>query len=250
MKKFRPLHLLRKISAPMHFRCIGCGRDVFDEVGFCPDCLKRVTFNNGKRCKRCGGALLGDAEYCGNCAFDKTYFDRGYSPLCYDGAVRDAILDMKFHNMAAYAEVLSRYLVFEAQRNALQYDVVTFAPISAKTLKKRSYNQARLLAEAFCAILEQESLLQDTIAKIRETEPQEKLSRTERKTNLVGCYRLRPDADVKGKRVLLIDDIKTTGATVNECGKVLKRAGAAQVIALTVASSTEELLLDHSEENI
>lgn len=223
---------------------------MFEELGFCPDCIKRITFNNGKTCKRCGVALQSDADYCGNCAFDKTYFDNGYSPFCYDGPIRDAILDMKFNNLGANAEVLARYLVFEARRNNLEYDVVTFAPISAKSLKKRRYNQARLLAEAFCAILEQDKLLQETIVKIRETQPQEKLSRSERKNNLVGSYRLHPNADVKGKCVLLIDDVKTTGATVNECAKVLKRAGATKVIALTVASRTEELLYDNSEENI
>ena len=239
---------LTQLFAPVDFRCMICGRDVFDELGFCPECLKRVTFNNGKTCKRCGVALDGEEDYCGNCSFDKTYFDRAYSPFCYDGAVRDAILDMKFNNCGAYAEVFARYLVFAARREQLQYDLVTFAPISRNSLKKRRYNQAQLLAEAFCDILECENLLCETIVKIRETEPQEKLSKTDRKTNLVGSYRLAPKSDVKGKKVLLIDDVKTTGATINECAKVLKNHGAQSVVALTVASRKENFDYENPQE--
>ncbi len=238
---------LAKVFAPVDCRCLGCGRDVFDELGFCPDCLKRVTFNNGKICKRCGVALDGDEDYCGNCAFDKIYFDRAFSPFCYDGVIREAIVAMKFNNLGAYADVLARYLVFEAQRRHLVFDVVTFAPMSKGSLKKRRYNQAQLLAEQFCDILDIRDKLQETIVKIRDTVPQERLSRTERKTNLVGSYRLHPKADVKNKSVLLIDDVKTTGATVNECAKVLKNHGATQVVALTVASRKENFIFEQEE---
>ncbi len=248
MKISRLSNAFRTFFAPSEYRCVCCGKDVFNKLGFCPDCIKRVRFNNGKRCLRCGVAIDGEANYCGNCAFDKTYFDRAFSPFCYDGAVRDAILDMKFNNLGANAVIFARYLAYTAEREKLNYDVVTFAPMSNRSLKKRGYNQARLLAEAFCDILNNTELLRETVIKIRETEPQEKLSRTERKTNLVGSYRICPDADVKGKRILLIDDVKTTGATINECAKVLKRAGAVEVVALTVASRTEDFVYENSEE--
>ena len=235
------------VLAPMRFRCLGCGADIFDDTGFCPRCVQRVTFNNGKTCKRCGVALDGEEDYCGNCAFEKTYFDRAYSPFVYDGLIRQAILDMKFNNLGANARVFARYLAYIAVREQLQYDVVTYAPMSAKSLKKRRYNQARLLAEEFCAILDKDALLADTVVKIRDTAPQEQLSGKERRQNLVGSYRFRQGADVKGKRVLLIDDVKTTGATVNECAKVLKSHGAAEVVALTVASRKEHIDFENKE---
>ena len=244
--KFR--ELLLDMFTATDYRCLNCGRDVFDNLGFCPDCMKKVVFNNGKTCKRCGVALDTDEDYCGNCAFDKIYFDRAYSPFCYEGVIRKAVLDMKFNNLGANAKVLARYLVFEADRQKLEYDLVTYAPVSTKTLKTRRYNQAQLLARAFCDILNKTDLLAETVVKIRETSPQEKLSRSERKTNLVGSYRLHPLANVKNKRILLIDDVKTTGATINECAKVLKRHGAAQVTALTLASRKESLDYEISEE--
>ena len=232
--------LLRGISelfAPTEFKCLVCGKDVFDELGFCPDCMKKVVFNNGKTCKQCGIGIDGDEDYCGNCAYDKLYFDRAYSVFSYEGAVQQAILRMKFDNMGSNSRVLARYLVFLSQKHDLQYDIVTFAPMSKKSLQKRRYNQAQLLAKDFCAILEQDDLLVEAVVKTKETVAQEQLTKAERKTNLIDTYGI--NADVKGKRVLVIDDVKTTGATINECAKVLKRAGATEVIAITVASRRE-----------
>ena len=229
---------LTELIAPIEFKCLGCGRDIFDELGFCPDCMKKVVFNNGKTCKRCGVGIDGDEDYCGNCAYDKLYFDRAYSVFSYEGAIQSAILSMKFNNRGCYAKIFARYLVFLAQKYNLEYDLVTFVPMSKKGLKTRRYNQSQLLAKYFCDILGQDGLLTEAIVKIKETVAQEQLSKTERKTNLVGSYRI--NADVKGKRVLVIDDVKTTGATLNECGKVLKHAGATEVIAITVASRCEK----------
>ena len=155
----------------------------------------------------------------------------------YEGAVQTAILSMKFNNHGSYAKVFAKYLVFMANKVELEYDVVTFAPMSKKSLRKRRYNQAQLLAKHFCHLQDKDSLLTETVVKTKETEPQERLSKTERKTNLVGAYKIC--ADVKGKRVLVIDDVKTTGATINECAKVLKNAGATSVYALTVAARKE-----------
>lgn len=239
MSKNGFLRALRQIFAPTEFKCVCCGAELFENVAFCPGCLENVHFNKGKKCLRCGVELDGEENYCGNCAFDKIYFDKAYSVFNYDGSVRDGILQMKFFGLGGAARQFAQYLVYLAQKENLVYDVVTFAPMSAKSLRKRRYNQAQLLAEEFCDILSQRELLVDAITKIRETPLQETLSRTERKTNLVGSYRFKKGVDVKNKRVLLIDDIKTTGATINECAKVLKIAGATSVIGLTIASRKE-----------
>ncbi|MCH5151657.1 MAG: ComF family protein [Clostridiales bacterium] len=226
-----------ELFAPTEFKCLVCGKDVFDQLGFCPDCIKKVVFNNGKTCKRCGVGIDGDEDYCGNCAYDKLYFDRAYSAFNYEGVVQKTILNMKFDNMGSYARVFARYLVYLAQKHNLEYDLVTFVPMSRNSLKKRRYNQAKLLAEHFCALLNQDGLLVEAVVKVKETVTQEQLSKSERKTNLIGAY--RANADVKGKRVLVIDDVKTTGATINECAKVLKGVGATEVVAITVASRKE-----------
>lgn len=218
-------------------RCLCCGKDVFDGTAFCPDCTKLVVYNNGKTCKRCGVGIEGEEDYCGNCAFDRIYFDQAYSVFSYEGAVQKAILSMKFNNLASYAKVFAKYLVFLAAKVDLQYDIVTFAPMSRSSLRKRRYNQAQQLAKHFCDLLDKDDLLVEAIVKQKETKPQEQLNRSERKTNLVNAYSI--NADVSGKRVLVIDDVKTTGATLNECAKVLKNAGATAVYGLTVAARKE-----------
>ena len=207
-------------------------------MGFCDDCKNTAILNDGKTCKRCGMGIDGEEDYCGNCAFDKIYFDKGYSAFLYDGAMRDAILKFKFAGYGNFARVFAKYLAAVAVKNDLQFDLVTYAPMSNKALYKRGYNQAGLLAECFCDILKSNDKLRCAITKIKETERQEKLGKTERKTNLIGAYKCV--ADVRGKRVLVIDDVKTTGATLNECAKVLKGAGAVSVIGLTVASPKEK----------
>ena len=152
---------------------------------------------------------------------------------------------MKFHNLGSYANALAYYLVYLANKHHLHFDVVTFAPMSAKAKRNRRYNQAQLLANAFCDLLQIAEPI-EALVKTKETAPQEKLTKTERKQNLVGAYKI--NADVKGKVVLVIDDVKTTGSTLNECAKVLKRAGATTVICLTVASRKEKIPFELEED--
>ena len=246
MRTFKLAAWFSELIAPTECKCLNCGREVFDGLGFCPECKKGVVYNNGKTCKRCGVGIDGDEDYCGNCAFDKVYFDRAYSALSYEGAVRDAILRFKFGNCGNFARIFAKYLAFMAERQSVQFDLVTYVPMTKKSKRKRGYNQAQLLAQHFCAILSCEEKLVEAIAKIKETKRQETLSRAERKTNLVGAYKCV--ADVAGKRVLVIDDVKTTGATLNECGKVLKKAGATEVFALTVASRRENFMYEVDDE--
>ena len=236
---------LQTAFAPVQFKCLNCGADVFDDVGFCEKCLREVTFNNGKTCKRCGVALHGAEDYCGHCAFEKTYFDKAYSPFCYNGAVQKAILEMKFHNAASYAKVFARYLAYVAVSCGLQFDAVAFVPMTAKAQRERGYNQAQLLAEHFCNFLQLDFPL-DALRKTKETARQEKLGKKERKENLIGAFSAQDC--VSGKRILLIDDIKTTGATLNECAKALKRKGATSVECVTVASREENTVWEIEEE--
>ena len=223
-----------------------CGREVFDGLGFCAECKQSAILNVGKTCKRCGTGVEGEEDYCGNCAFDKIYFDKGYSAFVYDGTVRTSILRFKFGNCGNFSRIFAKFLAAVATRQNIEFDLVAFAPMSKNSLRKRGYNQAQLLAQHFCDILDCNEKLCDAIRKSKETKPQESLGKAERKTNLVGAYSCV--ADVKGKRVLIIDDIKTTGATLNECAKVLKRAGATTVIGLTVASPREKFIYEVEDE--
>ena len=237
---------LSDMIAPAEFACIICGKEVFDGLGFCEHCKKSVVFNIGKTCKRCGVGIDGAEDYCGNCAFDNVHFDKSYAAFSYEGAVRDAILKMKFGGMGRYAKIFAKYLAYLATKNDLQFDAVCFPPMSAKSRRQRGFNQSQLLAKYFCEIMDCNDRYLDALSKVRETERQEKLNRTDRKTNLVGAYKVK--ADVKGKRVLVIDDVKTTGATLDECAKALKDAGAVSVVGLMVSARKESFPLEVEEE--
>ena len=225
------------VISPVGFNCICCGREIFNDVGFCDDCIKTVVVNNGKTCKRCGVGIDGAEDYCGNCAFDKVYFDKSYAVFSYEGAVQKAILSMKFNGRGRYAKVFAKYLACLAVANGLQFDAVCFPPMSAKSKRARFYNQSQLLAKFFCYEMDCSDKYLDTLVKVKETERQERLGKNERKSNLIGAYKVT--ADVKGKRILVIDDVKTTGATLNECAKVLKRKGAISVVGLMVSARKE-----------
>ncbi|MCM1194759.1 MAG: ComF family protein [Corallococcus sp.] len=233
--------------APTEFKCLECGRDIFDETGFCSDCMKEVVFNNGKTCKRCGVGIDGAEDYCGNCAFDKIYFDRSFAVFSYEGAVQRTILQMKFGGKGRYAKVFARYLAFLSEKNGVEFDAVCYPPMSAKAKRSRRYNQSRLLAKYFCDILDCDERLTDALVKVKETERQEKLNKNDRKSNLIGAFKVK--CDVKGKRVVVIDDVKTTGATLNECAKVLKRAGAVSVVGLMLSARKENFIFEDTVES-
>lgn len=237
--------LANKLFCMTENKCLCCGADVFDNNAFCQQCSSSVVFNNGKTCKRCGVGIDGEEDYCGNCSFDKVYFDKAYSVFSYEGNVKTAILKMKFNGLGSYSLSLAKYLVFLANKNNLQFDVVCCVPMFEKQLRKRRYNQSQMLANAFCNLLDCQDKYVDALVKTKQTTPQEQLNKQERKQNLVGAYKLV--ANVLGKRVLVIDDVKTTGSTLNECAKVLKRGGATEVVGLTVASRKEHVNFELEE---
>ena len=119
-----------------------------------------------------------------------------------------------------------------------EYDLVTWVPLSRRRLRERGYDQARLLAKATAKELGLP--LTPTLHKQRNTQPQSGTGdAAKRRANITGAYRMKRGADVAGKRVLLIDDIVTTGATLSECARVLGKAGAEQVVCATVARSAD-----------
>lgn len=219
-------------------RCAFCGRILKINTGFnvCGDCIKTLPYAEGKLCEKCGCAI--DAVYgdniCYNCRHTKRYFDKCVAPFFYKDNARRAVLDFKFHNRTAnvlvYAKYMAAYLGFFDK-----IDYITFVPMTAKRERKRGYNQARLLAEEI-GKRENISVL-PMLKKIKETGRQSRLKREERINNIKGSFVSLNLSSVKNASILLIDDVLTTGATANECAKMLKKAGAERVFVLTLATS-------------
>ena len=162
--------------------------------------------------------------------------DKCLSPLYYHGNVKDSLHRYKFGGATAYADIYSEFIVKCIDENQISCDSITWVPLSRRRLRRRGYDQAELLAKLIAKHLGQSPVR--LLKKQRDTPPQSKTGSVEkRRANIAGAYAcLRPEL-VQGKQVLLVDDIVTTGATLSEAARVLKKAGAKEVICATLARS-------------
>ena len=203
-------------------RCVFCGR-VLEESG-------------AEMCDTCRAALPRAADTKRKCTFVCAYT----APFYYEEPVRQGLLAYKFENAPARGHVFGRMLGEDILRRGItDYDVISWVPLSAKRCRRRGYDQARILAEATAEVLQAEAV--PLLRKVRNASPQSRIrSAEERRANISGCYVVNGTADIRGKRILLIDDIITTGATLSECARMLLTSGAKSVRGAAVACHREE----------
>ena len=160
------------------------------------------------------------------------------SPLWYQSEVRESFHRYKFKGVRGYAKVYGR-LMAQCVRDHLagKYDLITWVPLSPERRKARGYDQAMLLAEL--AALELGDVAAETLVKVRDTSAQSGLGKDDgaRRANVLGAYRPTDPELIAGKRLLLIDDVVTTGSTLSECARTLLAAGAADVVCVTLAKA-------------
>lgn len=199
-------------------KCPFCRKLIDEKRLICPSCSAKLPFIYERPPR----------------SFD--FVDECYSCLEYKDSVRESIHRYKFGAAAAYAENYSEFLTKCIDENGISCDIITWVPLSRRRLRKRGYDQARLLAENVAAARGLECL--PLLRKIRNNKAQSGISgEAERKRNVFGAYALCGDISLEGKHVLVIDDVVTTGSTLSECARILKKAGAYRVTALTVASA-------------
>lgn len=198
----------------------------------CPFCGKLT----GKTllCETCGAALPRCEE-----VRQGADFGRCTAPLYYEGPVRDAILAFKFKAKLGGLDAFGRLMAqTAAERYSGEFDAITWVPVSKKRLKKRGFDQARYLTASMCVDWHVAPL--ETLRKTADNPPQSGLEdAAARRANVLGVYEAVSPEQFAGKRLLLVDDICTTGATLGECARVLKAAGAAEVLCLTLAMVRE-----------
>ena len=213
------------------------------------DAIDGVTrFFYPRRCPFCGVGL-GRELICDSCRaalprcdvqLRGAYYGVVSAPLWYTGGVRKALMDPKFHRRMGGLDLFGSLMGECAKRwYDGAFDAVTWVPVSAKRLRKRGFDQSRLLAASLC--VDWHTMPQETLRKVVDNPPQSSLLGTERRrANVLGVYRpVRPEA-IRGRRFLLIDDLMTSGATLAECVRVLREAGAADVVCLTLAITPRE----------
>lgn len=199
-------------------KCVFCGT-VIDKSDICEECEKSLPFTKG------------DSIY-----QKFPFVDKCISPLYYKDYVRRAVLRFKFAGCSCYSRRLGG-IMSECAENNLDcgsIDMISCIPLSRKRMHDRGYNQAELLAKEISKKVGVEYL--PTLKKIRHNTAQSTIKDSkQRAANVIGAYRVVDAEKVKGKYILLVDDVVTTGSTVSECARILKKSGAKAVYCVTLA---------------
>src|SRR5882762_1022838 len=205
----------------------------------CAECEAKVARIVPPFCAKCSEPFDGAITTtfaCANCAHRRLYFEAAVSAYRARGIVRHVILNFKYGKQIHLRHLVARWLVaaFDDERlRERRFDVIVPVPLHPARERERGFNQAELLAEWLSDHL---SLpLRPALQRIHYTTTQTAFDRSERMQNLRGAFRLRKKGDVRNLRVLLIDDVLTTGSTLSECARVLKEAGAHSIYAATAA---------------
>ncbi len=236
-------NVLEEIFYPANIKCINCNIDlpVKQEIEFCESCFSKLEFiENDKCCKRCG-AKLKTSNLCLACKSNKREFKLARSVMEYDGITAKLIKTFKYKNKPYMSRTFGKLLALKFESLNWKVDFATFVPITKKKEKKRGFNQARLLAEEFSKTANV-SIEKDILIKKQDTKEQASLGFKDRQENLRKTFKVTNKDKVRGKIILLIDDVFTTGATANACSLAFKKAGAKEVYVLTVASTTRKIL--------
>ena len=220
-------------------RCLACSEEVSQPQALCAACWRKVTFLGEPCCACCGLPFdydLGGGALCGACMRAPPAYDRARSALRYDDGSRRLVLSFKHGDRLNGAPAFGDWMRRAGAGLLADADLLVPVPLHWSRLLRRRYNQAALLAYAIRA-RGGPAVAPDALRRRRRTPSQGKLGTEERRRNVRRAFALKSGMNVDGLKVVLIDDVLTTGATVEECARILKRAGAARVDVLTLARS-------------
>ncbi len=218
-------------------RCLKCGVEIGSEGALCATCWREISFLQPPCCARCGLPFdvdLGADAICGACARDTPVYQRARAALRYDDASRTLVLAFKHGDKLQLAPALGRFMRHAGAELIAACDVIVPVPLHWTRLFARRYNQAAVLAHAL-AVDGGPPVEADLLQRRRATPSQGRSGRAERRRNVRGAFALKRGRSVGGRRVLLVDDVLTTGATVTECARILLDSGATAVDVLTLA---------------
>ena len=207
----------------------------------CPECASQLPYNRPPWCVLCGYSLAGlgaGVDRCRDCLLRSPSFafDRVTTPFHYDGSVRQLVWMLKYQARLSLAPPLAGSMAeaVREQLGAVQFDLCIPVPLHPTRLRERSFNQAERLGRALAQQLRL-PFRANLLIRQRATLPQIDLPRQMRQLNLQEAFSTNLPASVQGSRILLVDDIFTTGSTVGACAQALKEAGAARVVVTAIA---------------
>ena len=261
------LHQLEEAVFPSGIYCVSCGAmiDRSRSYSLCDDCIKRFHWITGRTCERCGKALpdTSHGPFCYDCMMEEHYFIKGFSCLTYGLYERKLMMDLKYAGRGYLARIFGDVMFDRLETeiseglfsgtsgdaNSVHIDLIVPVPVSPGRLRKRGYNQSEVMAQQLARRWQDYTWgLQEVpsapvfrphlLYRTRETQMLRSLNPTERRMVLRDAFAVseRERNRLAGKRVLLVDDIYTTGATADACSQALLEGGASGVYLMTLAS--------------
>ena len=209
-------------------RCAGCGLIVGEVGSFCVDCWTKLEFLGAGGCERCGIPLEAtDVEICAACLAEPSPVDRMRAAVAYGEIARSLALRLKYSRKTALAATMARYMAIHLDDSA-PGNVLMPVPLHRRRLWGRGFNQAVLIARAL-AEAKHLSVECRTLVRTRATPPLKEMSLSQRRRAVAGAFGVAAGETVRGRNIILVDDVLTTGSTASACARVLKRAGAERV---------------------
>ncbi len=227
------------IVYPVFCAVCACNINENPGIGICESCLKKIQVNVSPFCPECGfkiNAISQSKQPCVFCKDTHYNFDRALNVCGYQGIAKTCIHLFKYKRKIALgvilADIMTRFLKEHATISEI--DIVSAVPLHSSKIRERGFNQADIFAVRISDSLKL-AYSSNNLCRVRKTRSQFSLNKKQRAENLAEAFTCKDAKQFRGKSVLLIDDIFTTGATFNECARVLKQAGARRVIAVSMA---------------
>lgn len=211
-------------------RCCNCDRRGFV---LCDECFGEIEPLTGNICQKCGYPTYTQSRVCEKCRLDPPLFTEMRSWASHNGPAQKAIHALKYKRNLSLGRILAQPLIEVVERSGWKVDLVVPIPLSRSRMKTRGYNQAALISRHLAASLNIQHST-SAVKRIRNTSTQIKLDVNKRFTNLLDAFYANP-ATLKERNVLIVDDVITTGATMQNCAKALHHAGAKNIYCLSVA---------------
>ena len=216
--------------------CYICGKSCSGEYGLCESCMRDIKIIPAPHCIKCGRRVSSDKNICGECCSKTTHIDQGLSCCLYEGSIKESIHLFKYKGFTGLIDIFGELMASFLKKNSFEdrIDLIVPVPMHPSKRREKRYNHADILAHRLSRSF---SVPTDcnNLKKIRWTSPQSEMDKKSRFDNIKDTFLVIDKNIFSGKNILVVDDVYTTGATVNECAKVLKKAGSCKVFSFTLA---------------
>lgn len=228
---------LLNLFYPNH--CLICNKIIIENSTFCPDHLKKLKFISNPRCQICSKPLKTDQEKCQKCLEKLPNYDSSTIIFIYEKTISNMILSFKYNDNTYICKKLGKIFASKINEHPIKFNIVTGVPLHKKRLRSRKYNQSIILAKHVANNLRNTKLIPDLLIRTNFNKSQAHLNEEQRMENLKNAFDINPKYKnlVQGKNILIIDDVITTGATLENCCLVLKENNASHIQIAAIAKA-------------